>query len=102
MEAGDSFYPLGMKGSKKISDFFTDKKIPVPLKKKIWLLTSEGEIVWSSATVSTIGTGLPKKQKTFYTLNIFLPNTSDSDHLIPKQRSFFSLAKLNIKRVTDI
>ncbi|NMB72773.1 MAG: tRNA lysidine(34) synthetase TilS [Bacteroidales bacterium] len=43
---GDSFYPLGMKGSKKISDFFTDKKIPVPLKKKIWLLTSEGEIVW--------------------------------------------------------
>ena len=45
-KTGDAFIPLGMKGRKKISDFFTDKKIPVPLKKRIWLLTSAGEIVW--------------------------------------------------------
>jgi len=45
-KTGDAFYPLGMKGKKKISDFFTDKKVPVPLKKRIWLLTSGGEIIW--------------------------------------------------------
>jgi tRNA(Ile)-lysidine synthase len=43
---GDAFSPLGMTGKKKISDFFTDRKIPVPLKHKVWLLTSAGEIIW--------------------------------------------------------
>lgn len=45
-KTGDAFYPLGMKGRKKVSDFFTDKKVPIPFKKQIWLLTSAGEIVW--------------------------------------------------------
>jgi tRNA(Ile)-lysidine synthase len=44
---GDSFVPLGMKGKKKLSDFFVDEKVSVQDKKKIWLLcNADGEIMW--------------------------------------------------------
>ena len=43
---GDYFQPLGMKGFKKISNFFIDEKIPVHQKEKKWLLCSGQKIVW--------------------------------------------------------
>jgi tRNA(Ile)-lysidine synthase len=43
---GDFFIPLGMKGRKKLSDFFIDNKINRLEKKKIWLLISGSDIVW--------------------------------------------------------
>jgi len=45
-QKGDFFNPLGSSGKKKISDFFTDKKIPLTEKNKIWLLTSANRIIW--------------------------------------------------------
>jgi len=45
-KAGDRFHPLGMKGSKKISDFLTDEKIPPGRKKEQLVLTNSGKIVW--------------------------------------------------------
>jgi tRNA(Ile)-lysidine synthase len=45
-EQGDRFSPLGMKGSKLISDFLIDSKISNFEKDGIWLLVSSGEIVW--------------------------------------------------------
>ena len=45
-EKGDSFVPLGMKGKKKLSDFFIDKKFSQFEKKDSWLLTSNNEVVW--------------------------------------------------------
>ena len=43
---GDVMQPLGMKGSKKISDILIDKKVSVQKKKNIWVLKSKGEIIW--------------------------------------------------------
>lgn len=43
---GDAFLPYGMKGRKKISDFFIDQKIGVSEKSKIKILEYNGEIVW--------------------------------------------------------
>jgi tRNA(Ile)-lysidine synthase len=45
-QKGDSFQPLGMRGFKKVSDFFVDIKLSISEKENAWLLTSGGEIIW--------------------------------------------------------
>ena len=44
---GDFFFPLGMNGRKKLSDYFMDIKLSVLEKEKIWLLCdSNDQILW--------------------------------------------------------
>ena len=43
---GDRFRPLGMSGQKMVSDLLIDNKVPVNLKRKTLVLTSDDEIVW--------------------------------------------------------
>ena len=43
---GDSFFPLGLRGKKKVSDFMIDEKIPVNLKNRVLVLESANNIVW--------------------------------------------------------
>ncbi|NWJ52129.1 MAG: tRNA lysidine(34) synthetase TilS [Bacteroidetes bacterium] len=43
---GDRFRPLGMTGTRKLSDFLTNLKLSIPDKEKVWVLTSNDEIVW--------------------------------------------------------
>ena len=43
---GDRFYPLGMKNSKKVSDFLNEQKIESYKKKEQLVLTNSGKIVW--------------------------------------------------------
>lgn len=38
-EAGDTFYPVGFHGSKKVGKFFKDEKLSILAKQKIWLLS---------------------------------------------------------------
>jgi tRNA(Ile)-lysidine synthase len=43
---GDKFQPIGMKGTKKISDFLSDEKISSIKKKEHLVLTNSGKIIW--------------------------------------------------------
>ena len=45
-KSGDKFIPSGMKGFKKLSDFFIDSKINRLLKEKTLLLCSNDDIIW--------------------------------------------------------
>ena len=46
-QAGDRFSPLGMRGTKKLSDFLTDQKIPAHLKQQALVLTdAHNHVVW--------------------------------------------------------
>jgi tRNA(Ile)-lysidine synthase len=45
-EAGDKFSPLGLKGTKKISDFLNEQKITSSRKKEQLILTNKGRVVW--------------------------------------------------------
>lgn len=45
-EDGDVFYPLGMNGKKKISDFLINQKVPLNSKKNVLLLFSDEKIIW--------------------------------------------------------
>ena len=44
----DSFCPFGMKGRKKLSDFFVDQKLSLFEKENTWILTDGkcGDIIW--------------------------------------------------------
>lgn len=43
---GDWFVPFGMKGRKKVSDYFTDQKFNRFQKEQTWLLCSGDDILW--------------------------------------------------------
>lgn len=43
---GDKFYPIGMKGSKKVSDYLSDIKVNSFEKKDQLVLENDGKIVW--------------------------------------------------------
>ncbi len=43
---GDRFRPFGLKGSKLLSDYFTDMKFSEAEKQNVWILEADGQIVW--------------------------------------------------------
>lgn len=43
---GDRIAPFGMRGTKKLSDIFSDAKLSLDEKSHIWLLTRNDEILW--------------------------------------------------------
>ncbi|MCP4716210.1 MAG: tRNA lysidine(34) synthetase TilS, partial [Deltaproteobacteria bacterium] len=45
-QAGDRFHPLGMQGSKKIKDLFSDCKVPARTRQAVPLVMCGGRILW--------------------------------------------------------
>lgn len=45
-QQGDRFRPFGMKGSRLVSDIFSDLKLSEPQKRRVLLLTANDDIVW--------------------------------------------------------
>ncbi len=43
---GDKFYPLGLRGTKKVSDFLNEQKISSLKRREQLVLTNRGQIVW--------------------------------------------------------
>ncbi len=43
---GDRFQPIGMKGHKKVKELFIEKKVPLPIRRRLPLLLSGGEVLW--------------------------------------------------------
>ena len=72
---GDRFHPLGMKGSKLLSDFFVDQKFTEWQKRNVWLLVSaDGDILW------VVGYRIDERYKvTISTKTIFLCKQTQVD-----------------------
>ncbi len=45
-QEGDVFHPIGMKGSKKVSDYFIDNKFSLTDKERTYLIVSGDNIIW--------------------------------------------------------
>ena len=71
-KSGDKFIPSGMKGFKKLSDFFIDNKINRLLKEKTLLLCSNDDIIW------VIGSRIDERYKaTSKTKKMYIANLLD-------------------------
>ena len=50
---GDRISPLGMKGSKKLQDYFVDRRIPKHLRDDVLLIVSGGRVIAAGREVSS-------------------------------------------------
>jgi len=70
-QEGDSFHPFGMRGKKKLSDYFIDHKISLLEKKKILLLCSEEKIVWLVGLRSDDRFKIDNQTKKYYKITYY-------------------------------
>ncbi|EDP95993.1 tRNA lysidine(34) synthetase TilS [Kordia algicida OT-1] len=67
---GDYFYPVGMKGKKKVSKYFKDEKYSLIDKENQWLLCNENDIIWIIGKRSDNRYKLTKLTKTIIKLTL--------------------------------
>ncbi len=69
-QKGDVFFPFGLHGKQKLSDFFTNQKYSLLDKEKQWLLCSEENIVWVVGERIDERYKITPKTKTIYRVEI--------------------------------
>ncbi len=74
---GDYFYPLGGKGKRKLSDFFTDQKVDRYAKHQIKLLCSEGNIIWIVGMRSDQRYRIGNNDREYYKISIIENGTDE-------------------------
>lgn len=74
---GDKIIPLGMSGSKKLSDLFIENKIPVHKKQQIPVILSVGTITWVAGLRSSDKYKISKTTKKILRIKC-LPNPSNT------------------------
>lgn len=65
---GDNFQPLGMSRHRKVSDFFTDRKLNILLKKQVPIVCKSDQIVWIAGYRLADLFKVTKRTKKFYKL----------------------------------
>ncbi len=75
--AGDEFHPIGMKGTKKMSDFFIDQKMSLLDKEEQWLLCSNDEVVWVVGRRIDDRYKLTGQTETAYTIKLIPINSEE-------------------------
>ena len=77
---GDWFIPFGMKGRKKVSDYFTDRKYSLKQKEEAWILLSGSDIVWIVGERTDDRFKVTEKSR-----DIFIVEIKDNEHLKNKK-----------------
>ena len=67
---GDTFFPFGLHGKQKLSDFFTNQKYSLLDKEKQWLLCSGEDIIWVVGERIDDRFKITDKTKTIYRIEI--------------------------------
>ena len=68
--AGDRFTPIGMRGSKKLKDFFIDRKVPKEKRDNFLLICDGNEVVWVTSDVISERYKLDKDSKEILKIKI--------------------------------
>jgi tRNA(Ile)-lysidine synthase len=68
---GDWFVPFGMKGRKKLSDYFSDQKFDRNRKDRTWLLCSGSDIIWIVGERPDDRYKIEKSTKSILTVHFF-------------------------------
>ena len=67
---GDRFKPFGMKGSKLLSDLFTDLKLSEKEKNETWILEADGEILWVIGHRASQAFKVPKDSNDYVIISV--------------------------------
>ncbi len=87
---GDRFSPLGLKGTKKLSDFLIDRKIDRPLRDELPLLLAGEEIIW--VVGCEIGDRVKITQRTTRALKLEVANYRDDRYSESSESLIFQRA----------
>lgn len=79
--------PLGLKGSKKVQDIFTDQKVPRHLRSNWPIFSVDGEVVWIPGVVRTEAARIQRTKTAEWVIVAHLPqrNCVDLGHLMKKR-----------------